>query len=162
MVAEATATVDPKTGGISAITVTNPGNGYVFAPIVSITAPGMTPTTQASATAVISIGVLTSIAVVESGFGFTTPDVTITGGNPTPGFDATAVASGGVDFVTLTDGGSGYTIQPIVEFSLPNLPGGTQATGQRRWTPTEWSIAVRCGEPGLRIYLCSDGYDLGR
>ncbi len=65
----------------------------------------------------------------ESGFGFTAPAVTITGGNPTPGFEATAVASGGVDNLTLTAGGSGYTTQPIVEFSLPNLPGGVQATG---------------------------------
>ncbi|MEO8355401.1 MAG: multicopper oxidase domain-containing protein, partial [Chloroflexota bacterium] len=129
MVAEATATVDPKTGGISAITVVNPGNGYFTAPIVSITAPGMTPTTPASAIAQISTGVLSRIAVVESGFGFTAPEVTITGGNPTVGFNATAIASGGVDDLVLTSGGSGYTIQPVVEFSLPQQPGGVQATG---------------------------------
>jgi hypothetical protein len=55
--------------------------------------------------------------------------VTLTGGNPTPGLEATAVASGGVDNLTLTDPGSGYTTQPIVEFSLPDLPFGTPATG---------------------------------
>ena len=37
----------------------------------------------------------------ETGFGFTAPVVTITGGNPTSGFEATATASGGVDNVTL-------------------------------------------------------------
>ena len=90
----------PKTGGISAITVTSPGSGYTAAPTVTITSPGVTPTTPAAATAVISPGVVTSIAVAEAGFGFTTPSVTLTGGNPTPGFEATAVASGGVDDVT--------------------------------------------------------------
>ena len=126
--ATATAAVDPKTGAISAVTVTSPGAGYLVPPTVSITS-GVTPTTPASATAVISTGVVTSIAVNEWGFGFSAPAVTITGGNPTPGFEATAVASGGVDNLTLTSGGSGYTAQPIVEFSLPNLPGGVQATG---------------------------------
>ena len=83
--AEATATVDPKTGGISAVTVTSPGSGYTTAPGVTIAAAGVTPTALASATAVISPGALKSIAVAEAGFGFTTPTVTITGGNPTPG-----------------------------------------------------------------------------
>jgi FtsP/CotA-like multicopper oxidase with cupredoxin domain len=34
----------------------------------------------------------------------------------------------------LTSGGSGYTAQPIVVFSLPNLPGGVQATGTATMT----------------------------
>ena len=99
--AEATATVDPKTGGISAIAVTSPGSGYTTVPDVAITAAGVTPT-PASATAVISPGVIKSIAVDEPGFGFTTPTVNIAGGNPTPGSEATAVASGGVDNITLS------------------------------------------------------------
>ena len=102
-VAEAVATVDPQTGGITAITVTNPGAGYLVPPTVSITSPGVTPTTQANAAAQISPGVVNSIAVNESGFGFTTPNVTLTGGNPT--IAATAQASGGVDNVTVINGG---------------------------------------------------------
>jgi FtsP/CotA-like multicopper oxidase with cupredoxin domain len=125
--AEATASVDPQTGGVTAVTVTRPGSGYLVPPIVSIEAPGLT-FTPAVATAEISPGVLTSIDVVETGFGFDTPAVSITGGNPT--IPAEAVASGYVDNLVLVDGGS-YTVgsQPIVEFSLPDLPGGTQATG---------------------------------
>ncbi len=57
--AQATATVDPKTGGISAVTVTDPGAGYVVPPTVSITSPGVTPTALASASAVIATGVVT-------------------------------------------------------------------------------------------------------
>lgn len=126
--AEATATVDPKTGGIAAITVTSPGSGYITPPDITITAAGVTPT-PASAIAAISPGVIKAIAVDEPGFGFTAPVVTFSGGNPTPGSEATAVASGGVDNVVLNDGGSGYAVQPIVEFSLPDLPNGTQASG---------------------------------
>lgn len=125
--AQGVAVVDPTTGGISAIDVINPGSGYTLAPSVEITSPGVTPTALASATAQIGLGVITSISVVETGFGFTSPSVTLSGGNPTPP-DATATASGGVDFVNLTYGGSGYVTQPLVTFSLPELPGGVQAT----------------------------------
>ena len=117
--ATAAATVDPKTGGVSGITITAPGSGYATAPAVSITSPGITPTAPASAHATISPGVVTSIAVTEQGFGFTTPTVAITGGG-TPSTPAAAEASGGVDDLTIVDGGSGYTIQPIVHFSLPD------------------------------------------
>ena len=146
--AEATATVDPRTGGISAITVINPGAGYLNPPTVSITAAGVTPTRLASATAQISTGVVNSIVVNETGFGFTSPVVTFSGGNPTPGFEATAVASGGVDNVTLTDPGSGYTIQPIVEFSLPNLPNGVQATGSATMDPNGVVTGIEVVNPG--------------
>ena len=147
-VAQATATVDPKTGGISAITVTDPGAGYVLTPTVTITSPGVTPTTTAIAQAVISTGVVTSIAVNEAGFGFTAPAVTLTGGNPTPGFEATAAASGGVDNVTLVSGGSGYAIQPIVLFSLPDLASGTQATGTATMDASGHVNGVAVVDPG--------------
>jgi len=143
--AEATATVDPKTGGIAAVTITSPGSGYLIAPTVTITSAVATPT-PAAATAVISQGVIASIAVVESGFGFTAPTVDLSGGNPTT--PATAIASGGVDFVTLTSGGNGYAIQPIVEFSLPNLPGGSQATGTATMDATGVVTAVDVVNPG--------------
>ena len=116
----ADATVDPKTGGVTGYTITSPGTGYATVPTVTITSPGVTTATGAAATAVVSSGVLKSIAVDEAGFGFTTPAVTVTGGNPTPGSEATAVASGGVDDLTITAGGGGYAIQPIVHFSLPD------------------------------------------
>ncbi len=116
--AAASATVDPKTGGISAITVTDPGSGYTAAPAVTITSPGVIPTAPASATALISPGVVNAVTVYEAGFGFTAPQVVFTGGNPTTA--AIAQASGGVDDVTITSGGS-YAVQPIVEFGMPNL-----------------------------------------
>ena len=68
--AAAVATVNPANGRIDAITVTEPGSGYTTPPGVVIQAPGVT-VTPASATAAISLGVITGIAVDEAGFGFT-------------------------------------------------------------------------------------------
>ena len=127
--ATATATVDPKTGGITSIEVTDPGSGYTSTPTVTITSPGVTPSATATAEAVVSQGVISSITVDEAGFGFAAPAVTFTGGNPNAGQEAVATASGPVDNIVLADGGSGYTSQPIVRFSLPDLPDGVQATG---------------------------------
>ncbi len=141
----------PKTGAISGIAVTNPGSGYLVAPGITITSPGITPTADASATAEISAGVINAITVAEAGFGFSAPTVTITGGNPTPGFEATAVASGGVDNVALVNGGGGYATQPIVEFSLPNLPvgaGGVQATGAATMNANGAVDSVTVVDPG--------------
>ncbi len=146
--AEASATVDPKTGAISAVTVTSPGSGYAVPPKVTITAGGVTPTATATATAQISPGVLSAITVHESGFGFTTPKVILTGGNPTPGAEATAVASGGVDNLALNEGGSGYTIQPIVKFSLPDLPDGVPATGSAVMDASGVVTGVDVVDPG--------------
>ena len=46
--AEATASVDPKTGAISGVTVTSPGAGYAVPPTVEITTAGVTPTAVAT------------------------------------------------------------------------------------------------------------------
>jgi FtsP/CotA-like multicopper oxidase with cupredoxin domain len=123
--ATADATVDPATGAIAAITVTAPGTGFTSAPTVTITGSG----TSATATAVVDYsGVVNAITVDAGGSGYSAPTVTITGGGATTA--ATATASGGVAAtITLTNGGSGYTVQPLVEFSQPNDPNGVQATG---------------------------------
>ncbi|MEP6981827.1 MAG: hypothetical protein ABJA16_13760, partial [Nakamurella sp.] len=126
--AEATASVDPKTGSISGIDVVSPGAGYAMPPTVEITTAGVTPTAVAHATATIATGVINGIDVNETGYGFTAPTVTLAGGNPTPGFAAQAVASGMVDNLTLNAGGAGYQAQPLVTLTKPDLPGGTQAT----------------------------------
>ena len=125
--AEATATVDPKDGAITGITVTVPGSGYTAAPTVTISAPGahMEPFQTANAVATLATGAITSISVDTPGFGYTAPVVDFVGAGTAP----VARASGGVDDLVLVDGGSGYQNQPIIEFSLPDLADGTQATG---------------------------------
>jgi FtsP/CotA-like multicopper oxidase with cupredoxin domain len=132
--ATATATVDPKTGAISAVTITDPGTGYAAAPTVTVDSPGITPTTPAQLDTTISLGVLSSITVAEKGFGFVQPQVTLTGGNPTT--PATAIASGAVDNLALSnvdaatgEAGTCY-VHPIAVIDAPDptIVGGRQAT----------------------------------
>ena len=124
--AAATAQVNPRTGAVDAIYVTDPGSGYTATPVVTISSPGITPTSVASASAVVSQGVLASVAVDEGGYGYTQPHATVSGGNPTTA--ALLQASGGLDVIQITSGGSGYVNQPLVEFSQPQLDGGVAPT----------------------------------
>lgn len=146
--AEATASVDPKTGAITGVDVTSPGAGYAIAPTVTITTAGVTPTTVAKATATIATGVINAIDVNETGYGFTAPKVTLTGGNPTAGFEAKALASGVVDDLKLTDGGTGYQAQPLVTLTKPDLPGGTQATASATMDAKGVVTGVTIANPG--------------
>ncbi|MBI4935733.1 MAG: Ig-like domain repeat protein [Actinobacteria bacterium] len=144
--AAATATVDPKTGGIASVTVTEPGTGYTTA-AVAITAPGMAPT-PAVASATLSTGAITSISVLESGFGFVQPVVTIGDGT-----GAQARAVGGVDNLTLIDGGAGYLIQPIVEIGLPDdTVNGVQATAVATMDASGVVNGISVVEPGAGYY----------
>ena len=149
--AEGTATVDPTTGSITAVTITSPGSGYVTPPTVSFSSAVAVPTTTATATATISPGVITSIAVAETGFGYTTPSVAITGGG-VPSIGATAQASGGVDDLMLTAGGSGYDAQPMVFISAPDDPAGVQATASAIKDAGNSIISVMVENPGSGYY----------
>jgi len=122
--ATAAATVDPQSGVILTIDVTDPGSGYTSAPAVTITGAG----TGAAAVAVVNNGVVNAINVDAAGKSYTAPTVVISGGGATT--DATATAYGGVEAAALISGTNygGYTM-PVVEFSLPNDPAGIQATG---------------------------------
>jgi FtsP/CotA-like multicopper oxidase with cupredoxin domain len=126
--AAATATVGAN-GGISAITVTDPGNGYKpngsGSVGVSITGAGTGATAKATVT---KTGAVTAIAVTTPGAGYTTPVVTI---SSTSGTGATAHALGGVDALAITNLGSvdGYHL-PTVSFDMPADPNGMIAEGR--------------------------------
>ncbi len=118
--ATAVAQVDPATGGIASIQVTDPGHDYTAGTTVTISGG----TTDATATAVVAAsGAVIGFMSVTAGAGYTSFDVGLAGGG---GSGATAIASGGVDAVTVTDGGKGYTM-PTVDFDLPDSPDGVQA-----------------------------------
>ncbi|MFF2951636.1 multicopper oxidase domain-containing protein [Kitasatospora sp. NPDC057965] len=121
--ATATATVDPRTGGITGIEVTSPGRHYV-AGATSVTVEGGTTAATAQAT-VKATGAVVGLTVDAGGSGYGGFAVAITGGG---GGGATATASGGVGAVAVTDGGAGYTM-PTVDFDLPDDPNGTVAKG---------------------------------
>ncbi len=119
--AEATANVDPMTGAVAGLDITKPGKNYTTA---SVQISGGNADASATATISASAGV-TAYAVTDGGHGYDTFSVTVSGGG---GTGATALASGGVDAVNIIDGGAGFTM-PTVEFSLPDLDGGSVATG---------------------------------
>lgn len=77
---------------------------------------------QAEAVAVINNGQVTDIVITNSGRGYESATITITGGN---GANAEAVAVvGNVDEITainVTDGGNGYTATPDINISAPDL-----------------------------------------
>jgi len=66
--------VPSSTGGVESITVTNPGFGYEYPPVVTILGDGSGATAQA----VVVNGVIKSINVLTKGTGYTSAIVTIT------------------------------------------------------------------------------------
>ncbi|MHB8789567.1 MAG: multicopper oxidase domain-containing protein [Desulfobulbaceae bacterium] len=128
-------------GSVTGITITNPGSGYTTA-AVNITGGG----TGAAADAVIN----TSAAVVAvnvdmPGAGYTAPLVAISGGGATT--DATATVYGGVDAVTLTNGGAGYTF-PTVDFDMPDNPDGVPAVAHAEMDANGVITAIVVDDPG--------------
>ncbi len=139
----ATATAQIGAGGaITGITITNPGSNYTTAN-VEITGAGA----GAAATAVItSSNTVVAINVTNPGMNYVQPAVIISGGGATT--QATATAYGGVDSVTLSYGGSGYTL-PTVDFDYPDGEGGVQAKGHVTWdTVTGVITGVVIDNPG--------------
>jgi FtsP/CotA-like multicopper oxidase with cupredoxin domain len=119
--AKAIAQIDPTTGGIASIDVTAPGHDYAQSTTVTIaggTGATATPTITTS-------GAVVSLAVTAAGGGYDSFAVGFSGGG---GTGAAAEATGGVDAVSITNGGSNYTM-PTVDFDLPGDPNGTQARG---------------------------------
>ena len=139
----ATATAKVGAGGaITDITITNPGSNYTSA-TVEITGAGA----GAAATAVVtSSQTVVAVNVTNSGMNYVQPSVAITGGGATT--PATATAYGSVDSLSLTYGGSGYTL-PTVDFDYPDGVGGVQAKGHVTWdTVTGVITGVVIDNPG--------------
>ena len=144
--AAARATVDPTTGGVASIEVTDGGSGYTYATLDITGAPGAS---GASAHANITLsGAVTDARVTAAGGGYTGFHVALSGGGT--GSGAQLEATGGVDAVTVTDGGSGYTM-PTVDFDLPDDPNGTVAKGhveQSDLNPDGSIAKVTVDDPG--------------
>jgi probable HAF family extracellular repeat protein len=75
---------------------------------------------RATASAVVSNGVVVNITVTDSGFGYTNPPTVFIQGGGGTGATATAVVSNGVVFgITTTDAGIGYTGTPSIYIYSP-------------------------------------------
>jgi hypothetical protein len=109
---------------VDRVNVTNGGSNYSGTPLVEIVGNG----TGATATAVVTGGVVTAINLTSGGTGYTVaPTVNLISG---AGASASAalLVNGMVTGVTITNSGLGYTSAPTVTFSAPGGT-GTTATG---------------------------------
>jgi hypothetical protein len=119
--ATATATIDPITGSINGVTITNPGAGYSsIADVITVTLTGGIST--ATGTALLnSVGVITGATITNSGFGYTTvPAVTLTGGITTATATAFINSVGIITGTSITNPGAGYTTLPTITLSEPS------------------------------------------
>ena len=126
------------TGTLVSIPITAGGTGYIAAPTVNINGGGAT--TNASATAILTAGVVTNIIINNPGIGYTSaPTVTFTPVNGGTGATAgTAVINGVVNSLTLTSPGSGYgSVLPTVQFTGTNTtPASADATIYKKYDIT--------------------------
>ena len=154
----ATAIATIGTGGIKKVFLNNDGSGFTSTPTITFSAP---PSGGTQATAV---GVLTTRNNVTSleyiylthagvGYGNTAPIVTISGGGGT-GAAATCslVPAGkkGLQTITITNHGVGYSTAPNVAVSLPSLspqlPGSVHAI-----------VGAASSNPITNIYILDAG-----
>jgi len=125
-------------GAITAITVTNGGQGYSSAKIDIF---GSGTGAMAKAT-IVKKGSVVAVTVDTPGTGYTAPTVTFSGNG-----GAAATAYGGVEQVTVIQG-TGYTM-PTVDFDLPDGEDGVQAQGAPVWDQTTGTVTgVMVTNPG--------------
>lgn len=106
-----------ESGQVSKINVVNKGAFYAAPPRVVLTGGGPNVTKSAAATASVSDGCVQSIAVQDSGAGYTTPPgVSIEYDSYGVDCEAYAVLNGSVSSVTVTGRGYGYEIPPVALF----------------------------------------------
>jgi hypothetical protein len=108
-----------KTGFVNAITMTNQGNGYTTAPIVTFSAPQVSGGINAAGTAQLSGGGVTAVTIAEGGTGYTAATCVFSiperGNNRATG--TVTVANGAVTGIVITNAGSGYLNPPTITFS---------------------------------------------
>lgn len=85
--------VATQTGSVDTVTIDNGGELYLVPPIVIFSAPNIADGVQATGTANIDGGVVTSITIVEAGTGYTSVSVSITADIGDTGVDAAATAT---------------------------------------------------------------------
>lgn len=112
--------VTTKTGRVTSITIPDGqgGSGYTMVPTVTVSLPEVSGGIRATATAVLTGGVVTSIVVNEQGSGYTAATVSITpavGDTPTTSASAVAAVADAsgikiknfTDYITKYEGGAG-------------------------------------------------------
>jgi len=133
---------------VSGINIVSGGSGYTTAPTVTLSAPSAVDgALQATATATISNGVITSIPVSSGGSGYTSqPSVVIIGGGGTGvAVSSATIVSGAITAINLSSGGSGYSGSPFISIT------GGGGSGAVAGTPVIENgvvTAITVGNPG--------------
>ena len=134
----ATAISSNVIGGVQTITLINDGQGYLYAPKVSISPPesGVTATAVAimtSRTGLTTAYSIDKVLITNPGYGYTQPPQIYFGGGGGNGASAIvgiATSSASVGIITITNGGTNYVTAPTVTFSSPeNVSYASTATG---------------------------------
>lgn len=103
---------------LASITTDTGGSDYVAVPSVTIAAPTGINGVQATAHAILTAGVVTSIVLDNPGFGYkTAPVITINGDGTGAGATAVLETSGVVDSIIITNSGANYTTPPTITLS---------------------------------------------
>ena len=114
-------------GSVVALTVDNPGTGYLPGDVVQVAFSGGGTDTTPILTAVLATGVIQFITLIAGGTGY--PTGTFALGFSSGGATGTFTTSGGaVVSATLTSGGSSYTSAPSITFPIPGSGGAITAT----------------------------------
>lgn len=129
---QAAGTVTVGAGGVTSITITNPGSGYTTPPVPTITATGGI---NGAGTSTVVAGAVTAVAITNAGAGYHAGTTVTFPPPPNGGVTATGTvtvnAAGQITAVAITTPGSGYVTPPVPIFadltvgsgaSLPAVP----------------------------------------
>lgn len=106
----------PLADQVGSIIVTNPGSGYVTAPIVSTLYP---PVNEMTAIAHLStLGSVKSVTIENGGSGYTiAPTVAFIGGGGNGAIGTAILNAGVVESVNIINAGTNYSTTPTIEFT---------------------------------------------
>ena len=156
--AAGTAILNPDTGAVTEVVMTNVGSGYSSPPTVTFADVGITgsatvaqgSTASASATlANVSAGALTgNLTITNGGSGYSSnPVVSISGGGgSSAGVTVTPTITDGVITAIAVSGGSGYSSAPSISIAAPTGLAITLVSGGTNYDPTAtYNVSVTGG-----------------
>ena len=135
---------------VTSITVANGGSNYLYPPLVWIQAPP-SPGIPATAYAVLTNGVVSSVVMIDTGAGYTSPPLVTLINDPrdTTGYNAQGVAVlaglGGLTAIMITDHGNpvtgtGSPSNPTVTITANGAGSGGVASSIMDWAITAYTV----------------------
>jgi hypothetical protein len=161
----ATFTTNNFGGGITGVTPTNPGSGYLStdAVILAFTGGGSSGVT-ANVKLGVAGGVITSSTIVAGGAGYSTPVGTILDSSGVGATISLTAVAGAIATVSIVKGGNGYSSNPQLLIQDPNspvavatvdlMPSGIQGTSAETFTSRLFisnGILMQISAPGSLV-----------